>query len=38
MKLDHVALYVKDLESARMFFVRYFGAVSNEKLRGGTGR
>ena len=30
MKLDHVALYVKDLESARMFFVRYFGAVSNE--------
>lgn len=25
-------------ESVRMFFARYFGAVSNGKLRGGTGR
>ena len=25
MKLDHIAVYVKDLESARDFFIRYFG-------------
>lgn len=31
MKIDHVALYVRDLEGAKAFFVRYFGAVSNEK-------
>ncbi len=30
MKLDHVAMYVNDLETARDFFIRYFGAVSNE--------
>ena len=30
MKLDHIALYVKDLENARTFFIRYFGATSNE--------
>lgn len=30
MKLDHVAMYVNDLEAARDFFIRYFGAVSNE--------
>ena len=30
MKLDHIALYVKDLEGVRAFFVRYFGATSNE--------
>lgn len=30
MKLDHVALYVKDLENVRTFFMRYFNAVSNE--------
>ena len=30
MKLDHVALYVKDLETVRTFFMRYFNAVSNE--------
>ena len=30
MKLDHVAMYVKDLEAAREFFVRYFAATSNE--------
>lgn len=29
MKLDHIAVYVKDLESARDFFVRYFGATAN---------
>lgn len=30
MKIEHVALYVNDLEKARDFFIRYFGAVSNE--------
>lgn len=29
MKIAHVAVYVKDLEGARDFFIRYFGAVSN---------
>ena len=30
MKIEHVALYVMDLEGARDFFVKYFGASSNE--------
>lgn len=30
MKIEHIAMYVKDLEKAKEFFVRYFGAVSNE--------
>ena len=30
MKIEHIALYVNDLEKARDFFVTYFGAVSNE--------
>jgi lactoylglutathione lyase len=30
MKIDHIALYVSDLEAARDFFVKYFKAVSNE--------
>lgn len=29
MKIDHVALYVQDLEKARDFFCRYFGAQAN---------
>ena len=29
MKLDHIALYVNDLEAARLFFTRYFGATAN---------
>ena len=28
MKIDHIALYVNDLEAARTFFARYFGATS----------
>lgn len=31
MKIDHIAMYVNDLESARIFFIRYFGAKSNEQ-------
>ena len=30
MTIEHIALYVQDLEKARTFFIRYFGAVSND--------
>ena len=30
MRIEHIAMYVNDLEAARDFFVRYFDAVSNE--------
>jgi lactoylglutathione lyase len=30
-RLDHVALYTRNLESLRAFYVRYFGAVANDK-------
>ena len=30
MYVEHIAMHVSDLEKARMFFVKYFGAVSNE--------
>lgn len=30
MKIEHVALYVNNLEKARDFFVKYFGAVPND--------
>lgn len=30
MKIEHIAMYVNDLEGAREFFIHYFGAVSNE--------
>ena len=30
MKIEHVALYVNDLEKARCFFMNYLGARSNE--------
>ena len=33
MKIEHVAMYVNDLEKAREFFVKYFGAKSNEGYR-----
>ena len=29
MKIEHIALYVNDLEAAKDFFVRYFNAVPN---------
>ncbi len=30
MKIEHIAMYVRDLEAARIFFIRYFNAISNE--------
>ena len=30
MKIEHIALYVKELETARNFFVKYLGAKSND--------
>ena len=30
MKLEHVAMYVNDLETARDFFVKYLGGRSND--------
>lgn len=29
MHIEHLALYVNDLEGAREFFIRYFGATAN---------
>ena len=29
MKIEHIALYVHDLEGAKIFFERYFGAQAN---------
>lgn len=30
MKIEHVAMYVNDLEKVRDFFIKYFGAKSND--------
>ena len=30
MRIDHIAMYVKDLEKTKDFFVKYFNATSNE--------
>lgn len=30
MKIEHIAMYVKDLEKTRDFFIRYFGAQAND--------
>ncbi|AIL46082.1 VOC family protein [Elizabethkingia anophelis] len=31
MKIEHIALWVEDLETMKSFYQKYFGAVSNEK-------
>lgn len=31
MRIDHVAMYVNDLEAVRDFYVKYFGAKCNDK-------
>lgn len=30
MHIEHIAMYVNELEQARDFFVKYFGAASND--------
>lgn len=30
MQIEHIAMYVNDLEKAKDFFIRYFGAKANE--------
>lgn len=30
MKIEHIAMYVNDLENAKSFFEKYFGAKSND--------
>ena len=30
MKIEHIAMYVNDLEAEKEFFIKYFDAVSNE--------
>lgn len=30
MKIEHVAMYVKDLESAKNFWIKYFGGTAND--------
>ena len=30
MKIEHIAMYVSDLERTKTFFTQYFGAVSNK--------
>lgn len=38
MKIEHIAMYVNDLEGARRFFEQYMGAVSNNLYHNeGTG-
>lgn len=36
MKIEHVAMYVNDLEGAKHFFEQYLGAVSNEMYHNKT--
>ncbi|MCI8670181.1 MAG: glyoxalase [Lachnospiraceae bacterium] len=31
MNIEHIAMYVNDLEKAKDFFVKYFNAIPNEK-------
>ncbi|MGN0650954.1 MAG: VOC family protein [Oscillospiraceae bacterium] len=36
MKIEHVALFVENLEQSRDFYMHYFGAKSNEKYTNST--
>ena len=33
MKIEHIAIYVKDLEASKLFYEKYFNAKSNKKYR-----
>lgn len=36
MKIEHVALWTRDLERMRAFYVQYFGAVASERYQSRT--
>lgn len=36
MKIEHIAMYVKDIEAAREFFVKYLGGTSNDEYHNNT--
>jgi len=36
MRIEHIAMYVNDLEGAREFFIKYFNAVSNDRYHNKT--
>ncbi len=36
MKIEHIAMYVNELEAARDFFVKYLGGVSNDGYQNET--
>lgn len=36
IKIDHIAMYVRDLEGMRDFYTQWFGAVSNEGYHSAT--
>ncbi|MBY9013199.1 MAG: VOC family protein [Candidatus Lokiarchaeota archaeon] len=36
MKIDHIAIWVRDLEKIRIFYETYFGAKSNDKYFNST--
>lgn len=36
MKIDHIAIWVADLEKMRRFYQKYFGGVANEKYHNKT--
>ena len=36
MKIEHLALYVNDLEGAKQFFETYFGASANDRYHNQT--
>lgn len=31
MKIEHIAIWVNDIEAMRLFYIKYFGAISNTK-------
>lgn len=33
MHIEHIAIWCKDLETLKEFYVRYFGAKTNDKYR-----
>ena len=37
MRIEHLAIYTRDLDRLRDFYVRYFGGASNERYRSKSG-